>query len=686
MSAARLPDGGVVGCAVAAAVGARWAHPVPLVALVLALVVATARPRPELLIVAVALLASALAFRSLSGMAPRAAGRWSGSIHVLSDPEWRLGQVQADVRVDGKHLLATARGQPAAALASRSAGDVLQVRGSIARVAPPVPGWMLARHVAGRLSITDARNGRNGPALFRFANAVRRSLLRSALVLPAPRRALFAGFILGDSRGESPETNDDFRAAGLTHLLVVSGQNVSFTLAAFEPLLARVRRRGRLIGALMILVVFATMTRFEPSVLRASVMAALVLLAGHLGRPQTPLRILALAVTVLLLVDPMLAHSVGFGLSVGACLGIALLDGPLRRALPGPLWVRAPLATTIAAQIGTMIVLVPVFGGVPLASVPANILALPAAEPVMGWGIVAGLPAGLLGRWASTVVHLPTGLLLWWVAGVAHVVGSLPLGQITTRSALALGAVVILGLRYGSRRHVRRGLAVALAAIVASVVGSGLSVAQAVDVGISRGTRLWRPAGWAIEHRADLIVIEHGADAEHVLKALRLRGVDAIDLVIVRNGGRPQAQLLNTIARRVRVGGVLAGDRVFAGAVRPVIVAEAGLVVRAGATRITVDDVSGGQLHITVTEAAARGSPVHRHALDTTRSTPRARQRPSGADHEQFGERQTMALQESTWWIREQFSDCDWTCSVSARLRPNPIRDHRKPVDKRSVG
>ena len=454
------------------------------------------------------------------------------------------------------------------------------------------------------------------------------------------------------------------------------------------------------LSALMILVVFATMTRFEPSVLRASVMAALVLLAGHLGRPQTPLRILALAVTVLLLVDPMLAHSVGFGLSVGACLGIALLDGPLRRALPGPLWVRAPLATTIAAQIGTMIVLVPVFGGVPLASVPANILALPAAEPVMGWGIVAGLPAGLLGRWASTVVHLPTGLLLWWVAGVAHVVGSLPLGQITTRSALALGAVVILGLRYGSRRHVRRGLAVALAAIVASVVGSGLSVAQAVDVGISRGTRLWRPAGWAIEHRADLIVIEHGADAEHVLKALRLRGVDAIDLVIVRNGGRPQAQLLNTIARRVRVGGVLAGDRVFAGAVRPVIVAEAGLVVRAGATRITVDDVSGGQLHITVTEAAARGSPVHRHALDTTRSTPRARhhalgttrstprarQRPSGADHEQFGERQTMALQESTWWIREQFSDCDWTCSVSARLRPNPIRDHRKPVDKRSVG
>ena len=149
-----------------------------------------------------------------------------------------------------------------------------------------------------------------------------------------------------------------------------------------------------------------------------------------------------------------------------------------------------------------------------------------------------------------------------------------------------------------------------MAATLASVVGGGLSVAQGVDVGIERGVRLWRPAGWAIEHRADLVVIEHGADAEHVLTALRLRGVDAIDLVVVRNGGRPQAQLLNTIARRVRVGAVLTGDRVFAGALRPVIVAEAGLVVRAGATRVRVDDVSGGRLHITVTEVAARGSPV----------------------------------------------------------------------------
>ena len=611
MSPRLLPDRGVVLCAVAAAVGARWARPVPMLVVASVLVAAVIRPHVELLIVALALLASLLAARSLAGLEPRAAGRWTGSAVLLSDPASQFGQVQADVRVSGKHLLASARGQPAVRLAARSAGDVLHMTGSISAVTPPVPGWMMARHVAGRLAVSAIDATRSGAPLFRLANSVRASLMRSADVLPKERRSLFAGFILGDSRGESPTTSDDFRAAGLSHLLVVSGQNVAFTLAALEPLLARFRRRGRLLCALFILLVFATMTRFEPSVLRASVMASLVLLSGHLGRPQTRLRILGLAVTALLLVDPMLAHSVGFGLSVGACAGIALFDERLRAALPGPAWLSRPLATTIAAQLGTMVLLVPIFGGVPLASIPANLLALPAAEPVMGWGVVAGLPAGLLGRWASTVVHLPTGVLLWWVAGVAHRVGALPLGRITARSALVLAFLALLrlgwpgaGFSSGRRRPARRAIACGFAGVLMTVGCSGLHVNGVADVAVERGARLWRPAGWGIEHRADVLVIEQGANATRVLSALRLQGVKAVDLVVVRSGGRPQAQLLNALSQRIRIGGVLSGDRAFAGYVRPVLMGEAGMVVRAGGTRIRVDSLSGGRLTVTITPVA----------------------------------------------------------------------------------
>ena len=216
----------MVVCAAAAAIGARWAHPVPVIAIASAVLVAIVWPRTEVLVLAVALGASLLAGRSLAGMQPRGVGSWDGTVVLLTDPEWQFGQVRADMRVRGKHLLGTASGLAASRLASRSAGDRVALVGSVSAALRPVPGWMLARHVAGRITIREVHRSREGGPLFRLANAVRASLLRSAAALPAARRSLFAGFILGDSRDESPETNDDFRAAGLTHLLVVSGENV----------------------------------------------------------------------------------------------------------------------------------------------------------------------------------------------------------------------------------------------------------------------------------------------------------------------------------------------------------------------------------------------------------------------------------------------------------------------------
>src|SRR5438309_2443488 len=126
-------------------------------------------------------------------------------------------------------------------------------------------------------------------------------------------------------------------------------------------------------------------------------MVSVSMLAWAAGRPSSTVRLLALAVTGLLVIDPLLVHSVGFLLSVGACTGIAVLARPLADALPGPRALTAPLAVTMAAQLGVAPVLVPVFGGVPVASLPANLLAVPAAAPVMIWGVAGGLPAGLFG-------------------------------------------------------------------------------------------------------------------------------------------------------------------------------------------------------------------------------------------------------------------------------------------------
>src|SRR5436189_94520 len=80
------------------------------------------------------------------------------------------------------------------------------------------------------------------------------------------------------------DVTDDFRGAGLSHLLAVSGQNVAFVLALAGPMLRRLGLRVRLPATIAVIAFFALVTRFEPSVLRASAMAALAVTASTMGR------------------------------------------------------------------------------------------------------------------------------------------------------------------------------------------------------------------------------------------------------------------------------------------------------------------------------------------------------------------------------------------------------------------
>src|SRR5690606_22347580 len=96
---------------------------------------------------------------------------------------------------------------------------------------------------------------------------------------------------------------------------------------------------------------FALLTRCEPSVVRATAMAAVAATGTVLGRPTSTLRTLALGTAGALLVDPLLVTSLGFQLSVAGSGGIVLGAHRLARVLPGPRWLTAPLAVTAAAEL-----------------------------------------------------------------------------------------------------------------------------------------------------------------------------------------------------------------------------------------------------------------------------------------------------------------------------------------------
>ena len=538
-----MSDRAAVLLALSAAAGAWVSRPFPLAAACLLVAGTLAFRRPVVLCLGVALATSALGARSWAGLHPPAVGRWSGTATLAGDPQRVSGALRVVVRIGGKRVEAWARGPAARALDPRLTGERVAMAGRLQEVPPGLRTRLAPRHVAARLSVERVGEWAPGDPTSRLANGIRRTLLAGATSLPDDRRALFSGFVLGDDREQSPEVTDDFRASGLAHLLVVSGQNVAFVLALAAPLLGRLGTRSRLAVGLAVLVLFGFLTRWEPSVVRAEAMAALTLLAATLGRPASSLRVLALAVTGLLLVDPLLVRSVGFLLSVGACTGIALLATPLTRALPGPRPLASALAVTLAAQVGVVPVLVPVFGPVPVAAVPANLLAAPAAGPLTAWAMAVGLPAGVVGGTFAALLHVPTDLLLAWVAAVARGAASAPLGRLGAVHLAALGA----GLAVSRLLRRRRAWVVtaATAAVTALAALPVLAPAPLTGTEVAPGARLWRRGG------ATVLVVDGTRSATELLDAMHEAGARALDLLVVARSGPAAAAATLPLRHRV---------------------------------------------------------------------------------------------------------------------------------------
>lgn len=571
--------------ALSAAAGAWVAAPVPLPLAVVLGAVALALRRPLVLCVAVALATSALADRAWAGVHPPAVGHWSGTVTLMSDPAEVFGAIVVTVKVGGKRVEAWARGSAGGLLRDRLAGERVTLAGRLQPVPPAARARLARRHIGTQMTVTSAEAWAPGDPVSRLANGLRRTLLDGASSLSRDRRALYAGFVLGDDRDESVEVADDFRASGLSHLLVVSGENLAFALALFAPLLRRLGIGWRLVAGLAVLSLFGVLTRWEPSVMRAEAMAALALAAATMGRPVSSIRLLALAVTAVLLVDPLLVGSVGFLLSVGACTGIAQLARPIAAALPGPRSTASAAAVTIAAQAGVAPVLIPVFGSLPVASLPANMLALPAAGPLTMWGLVAGLPAGLVGGPVAALLHVPTGVLVGWVAAVARYSARAPLGDLRLGHVAVLGGLLALGM-WARARGSATGLRWCAAGAAAVVLVAAIPSMRPTDVNgqeVVAGARLWRAGATTV------LVVDGVRSASRLLAAMHDKAVRGLALLVVVRPGVMAASSVGPLMARYPPRLVLAPERDrLRGAVVPEIGATYGfgsLTARIGAVK-----------------------------------------------------------------------------------------------------
>ncbi len=382
-------------------------------------------------------------------------GRYEGLATVISDPRNIGAATRITIEIESDRFVVYSFGRPAWRLAGAKVGERVFVRGQRETFERGDESRWIAQHIKGKFRVEFVGEQRVAATpLLRSAQRVRDLVRRGAHSFGFADRTLFTGLVIGDDTQQPESMIDAFRKSGLAHLVAVSGQNVSFFLAALSPLLSRLKNRLRIFATIGVLAWFVVVTRVEPSVVRAATMAGLAFLSVAAGRPTRTLRLIALTVLLTVIVDPLLAWSVGFFMSVGATCGLCLGASSLSRIVRRPKWLAQLIGATIAAQLGVIPVVILIFGLPSATGIIANVLAVPVAGLVMLFGLPLAFCAGLiidlgLEKFA-TVLMWPIQVGVRWVWWVAEIFARLRLDGVVNITLWIGVFAAIIAMRHRS--------------------------------------------------------------------------------------------------------------------------------------------------------------------------------------------------------------------------------------------
>jgi competence protein ComEC len=380
-----------------------------------------------------------------------------------------------------------------------------------------------------------------------FFNELRTNYVALLSGVTPDSKVLVAGLAMGEVSDLSEELEEQMRSVSLTHLVAVSGANCAIVVGMVYLICVRLRlgRNGRTAVSLASLVGYVMLVGPDPSVLRAAVMTASVIVMVALGRRTWALNALAIAAIVLLIADPWLAVEYGFGLSVLATSGILLLAPAMTEKLSGkmPMPLALGLSVTMSAQLLCLPLLLQLQPGLPTYSVIANLLAGPMVAPVTVLGILAVVLTPIL-PWLVGPITWLASLGTFVIEKVAIFFAELPIVYfpwVTGLSATILSGLLILMVSAWLRSNLPRLRQASVAGLVIVAVAT-LSVPAASE--ILPGS--WPLSDWevvacdvgqgdalVIRSLGRIAVIDVGKDEELIDTCLSELGVRTIDLLVL---------------------------------------------------------------------------------------------------------------------------------------------------------
>lgn len=252
--------------------------------------------------------------------------------------------------------------------------------------------------------------------------------------IPEPMAALGNGITAGDKRALGGELTNTFRDAGLVHIVVLSGYNITIVVAALLYVLRMRSRTTKVVVSSLAIGLFVVMTGAGAASVRAGIMATLGLLAYALYRPYALSRALSVAVVCMVLVQPrVLLYDPGFQLSVCATLGLVWVAPLIARRLtsvPERFGLRDIVASTLGTYVGVLPLIAFSIGEVSLVALIANILVLPVVPLSMLFSFIAGVGGALVGGSVSVFIGYPAYVVLSYILFVAEQVAALPFATI----------------------------------------------------------------------------------------------------------------------------------------------------------------------------------------------------------------------------------------------------------------
>lgn len=381
---------------------------------------------------------------------------------------------------------------------------------------------------------------------------------------PGETAAFAKALFLGDQTDMTYEMHTDFSVSGISHIVAVSGLHISILFGLVYTVTFKRRQLLAIIG-IPVVFLFMAIAGFTPSVTRAGIMQILTILALCMNREYDPPTALSFAALVMLLVNPLVASSVAFQLSVGSVAGIFLFSNPIRDWLADRIpekksklwkklknWLISGISVTLSAQFFVMPLVAVYYGTVSLVGIVTNLAVL----WVVSFIFCGVMLVCLLGLFSLGAAKAAAWVITWpirYVIGTAGLLAQVPMAAVYIKSpyiviwmVLCYGLILLL-ISGRSKRPL----------ICACIAGLGLCTAltlswlepmlydhrvTAVDVGQGQCIIL--------QHKGKTFVVDCGGDyaddaADNCAQLLLSMGIRRIDGLILTHydadhaGGAP---------------------------------------------------------------------------------------------------------------------------------------------------